>query len=89
MPKREDLLEKLQRKPIPSDFEVRDLDTLMNKCNCVKRQGGRGSSIAYFHKPSGRILIFDGPHPKTELYREHVKKVIKFLKEVGEISEKD
>ncbi len=84
MPKKEDLIEKLCRRPSPKNFTTQELDTLMGKCGCSKRQGGRGSSIAYAHK-SGRILIFDGPHPGNELYNYQIKKVIAFLKEIGEI----
>ena len=85
MSKKEDLLDKLCRKPLPKNFTKRELDLLMAKCDCAKRQGGRGSSIAYFHKPTGRILIFDGPHPGNELYNYQIKMVINFLKELGEI----
>ena len=85
MSKKEDLLDKLCRKPLPKNFTKRELDLLMAKCDCEKGQGGRGSSIAYFHKPTGRILIFDGPHPGNELYNYQIKMVINFLKELGEI----
>ena len=85
MPKKEDLIDKLCRKPLPKNFTTKELDSLMVKCDCKKRQGGRGSSIAYFHRPTGRILTFDGPHPGNELYNYQVKMVIKFLKELGEI----
>ena len=40
---------------------------------------------AYFHEETKRILQFDGPHPGHELYRYQIKKVIQFLREVGEI----
>ena len=85
MSKKEVLIDKLCKKPLPKNFTTKELDSLMAKCNCEKRQGGRGSSIAYFHKPTERILTFDGPHPGNELYRYQVKMVIKFLKELGEI----
>ena len=84
MPKREDLIEKICRKPSPKNFTKQELDALMGKCGCNKRQGGRGSSIAYVHK-NGRILTFDVPHPGNELYNYQIKKVIAFLKEIGEI----
>ena len=82
MSKKEDLIDKLCRKPLPNNFTTKELDSLMGKCDCEKRQG---SSIAYFHRPTGRILTFDGPHPGNELYKYQVKLVIKFLKELGEI----
>ncbi len=86
MPKKDDLIDKLSRKPRPKNFTTRELDLLMKKCDCEKRQGGRGSSIAFFHRPTGRILTFDGPHPGNELYDYQVKMVIKFLRELGEIA---
>ena len=36
MSKKEDLLEKLCRKPIPKNFTKSVLDLLMKKCNCEK-----------------------------------------------------
>ena len=86
MPKKEDLINKLKAKPMPTSFTVHELDSLMKKCGCTKFEGGRGSGIGYFHDKSGRIVQFDGPHPGKELYRYQIKLVIKFLKEVGEIS---
>lgn len=88
LPTKEALLEKLCRRPYPSNFTVTDLSSLMSKCQCEKGAGGRGSSIKYYHKPTGRILIFDGPHPGKDLYRYQIQKVIEFLEAVGEISTK-
>lgn len=87
MPKKEDLLEKLCRKPIPKNFTIKELDLLMGKCGCVKYYGGRGSSIAYIHSKTKRIVQFDGPHPGKELYIYQIKMIIKFLQENGEINE--
>jgi hypothetical protein len=87
MPGKKALLEKLCRKPITKNFTKQELDSLMGKCGCEKRPGGRGSSIRYYHKRSERILTFDEPHPENELYTYQVKKVIQFLQEIGEISE--
>lgn len=42
MPKKNDLIEKISRKPIPKNFTKRELDILMNKCNCTKFSGGEG-----------------------------------------------
>ena len=70
---------------MPANFTVRELDTLMNKCGCIKFNGGRGSGIGYFHEKTKRILQFDGPHPAKELYRYQIKMIIEFLREVGEI----
>lgn len=56
----------------------------MKKCNCTVDSGGRGSSVAFIHKPTGRVLQFDGPHPGKELYLYQIKMVKAFLEEVGE-----
>lgn len=88
MPSKKTLLDKLCRKPIVKNFTKQELDSLMGKCNCEKRPGGRGSSIRYYHGVSGRILTFDEPHPENELYAYQVKKVIQFLQEIGEIDGK-
>lgn len=85
MSRKESLVKKLRKKPYPKDFTTKELDTLMSQCGCEKKQGGRGSSIAYHHKRTGKILIFDGPHPGNELYGYQIKKVLEFLEELGEI----
>lgn len=79
------LLEKLLRRPMPNNFTKQELDSLMAKCNCTKFSGGRGSGIGYYHEVTGRSLQFDEPHPGNELYRYQIRRVIEFLKEVGEI----
>lgn len=85
MPKKSELIRKLLARPMPANFTVRELDALMNKCGCIKFNGGRGSGIGYFHEKTKRILQFDGPHPGKELYRYQIKMIIEFLREVGEI----
>lgn len=84
MPSKADLLNKLFREKFPKNFTVRDLDNLMNKCDCTKFNGGRGSSIGYYHNATKRILQFDGPHPQKELYRYQIQKVKDFLSAIGE-----
>lgn len=84
MSKKDKLLEKLLRKPTVKDFTKNELDKLMNQCNCVKYQGGRGSGIGYRHS-SGETVQFDEPHPGKELYRYQIKEVIEYLKKIGEI----
>ncbi len=85
MSKKEKLLEKIIQKPIPRNFKKGELDTLMNKCNCEKYQGGRGSGIGYRHIKTNLTVQFDEPHPGDELYRYQVKMVLQFLKDIGEI----
>jgi len=88
MPRKEALIEKLCRKPISRSFTKQELDSLMSKCGCEKRPGGRGSAIRYYHGDSGRILTFDEPHPENTLYTYQVRAVIQFLKDIGEIGKK-
>lgn len=85
MPKKEDLIYKVCKKPSPKNFTTRELDALMGKCNCTKFSGGRGSGIGYFHELTKRVLQFDEPHPGNELYGYQIKKVVQFLKDIGEI----
>ena len=85
MPKKINLLEKLCRKPIPPNFTKRELNILMGQCGCEKFSGGRGSGIGFVHIETKRVLQFDEPHPGKELYKYQVKKIIQFLKDVGEI----
>lgn len=86
MPKKEELIDKLCRKPIPKNFTVQDLELLMKKCNCTKFQGGRGSSVGFVHNgPEHLTLQFDMPHPGNELYSYQIKKAKKFLEDIGEI----
>lgn len=87
MPKKEKLLDKLMQKRIPKNFTTAELDALMSQCGCEKYPGGRGSAISYFHRESGRILRFDGPHPGNELYVYQIKKVREFLVSIGEVKE--
>lgn len=88
MPKKENLLEKISRKPYPKNFTTRELDQLMKKCNCEKFSGGRGSGIGYVHLQTKRILQFDQPHPGNELYKYQVEKVVKFLLDIGELEKR-
>ena len=87
MPKKKDLIEKLFRKPYPKNFTTRELDILMNKCNCSKFQGGRGSGIGYVHNLTQRSIQFDGPHPGNELYKYQIQKVRQFIEEIDEKEE--
>ncbi len=83
MAKDDKLIERLKGKP--TDFTVRELETLMKQVCCQEHQGGRGSGIRFYHPGTGRILAFDLPHPGKTLYRDQVRKVLAFLKEIGEL----
>ena len=84
MPSKDTLLKKLTSKPMPTNFTMKELDSLMKKCGCRKFSGGRGSGIGYIHEETGRIIQFDAPHPGNELYRYQVIMVKKFLADIGE-----
>lgn len=85
--RKEKLIQKLFNKPFPKNFTKQDLDSLLSKCNCKKYSGGRGSSIAYYHVGTSRILQFDEPHPGNELKIYQVKATRKFLEDIGEVKE--
>lgn len=85
MSQKDDLVTRLKSYPV--DFTIRELDSLMNKCNCVKGNRGKssGSAIEYIHSPSKRAFTCHSPHPQKELKRYVLKNVILFLQELGEI----
>lgn len=85
MVKKENLIKKINTKPYPKNFTVNDLNSLMGKCNCTSFSGGRGSSVGFYHKSSGRILQFDKPHPGKELYKYQIVKTLDFLRDIGEL----
>ena len=87
MSSKDALMKKLMAKPAPTNYMVRELDSLMKKCGCRKYSGGRGLAVKYVHEETGRILEFDTPHPGNELYRYHVNAVKKFLSDIGEVEE--
>ena len=89
MPKKEILLKKLLRHPVPTDFTMHELDTLMNKCDCSKDRGGRGSSVRYTSDKFGLTLMFDEPHPGNCLYPYQIKATIQFLRKIKEIGGDD
>lgn len=87
MGRKEKLIQKLFSTPFPKNFTKQDLDSLMSKCDCRKYSGGRGSSIAYCHTPTMRVLQFDEPHPGNELKTYQIKAARRFLKDIGEVKE--
>ncbi len=88
MPSKDALIKKLFSKPSPTNFTIRELDTLMKKCGCQKFSGGRGSGIGYHHIETGRIIQFDAPHPGNELYRYHINMVKRFIEEIDDPDDK-
>lgn len=89
MSTKESLLAKLTNTPIPKNFTVKELRTLMQKCGCIEIQGGRGSGIKYCDPLSKRCVAFDLPHPGKDLYAYQVKSVILFLKLIGQIPDSE
>lgn len=85
MSQKDKLLAKLLKKPIPKDFTINELDSLMKKLDCEKYQGGRGSGIGYYDPKSTLCVQFDQPHPGKSLYRYQIEKVICFLKDIHAI----
>lgn len=83
MARLEKLLSRIKTRP--KDYTVNELNTLMSQCGCTVGHGGRGSSLKYYHPPSGKTLGFDGPHPGNTLYPYQIKSTLVFLKEIGVI----
>jgi len=89
LPTKEQLIQKISHPERAKAFTVKDLFSLMKKCGCIQLSGGRGSSIKFINNRTGRILIFDLPHPQNELYIYQRKKTIEFLKGIGEIKDEE
>lgn len=85
MSQKDDLISRL--KSYPKDFEIRELDSLMGKCNCQKGNRGNtsGSAIEYSHIPTCRTFNCHSPHPEKVLKKYILKEAVKFLEDVGEI----
>ena len=85
MSQKDDLIKRLRS--YPKDFEIRELDSLMSKCNCQKGNRGNtsGSAIEYSHVPTRRIFNCHSPHPEKELKKYVLKEAVIFLESVGEI----
>ena len=85
MSQKDDLISRL--KSYPKNFEIRELDSLMSKCNCQKGYRGNtsGSAIEYSHIPTSRTFNCHSPHPEKVLKKYILKEAVKFLENVGEI----
>jgi hypothetical protein len=85
MSRKDDLVRRL--KSYPKDFEIRELDSLMSKCNCQKGNRGNtsGSAIEYSHVPTRRTFNCHSPHPVRALKKYILKEAVAFLEDVGEI----
>ena len=85
MSQKDDLIMRI--KSCPKDFEIRELDSLMSKCNCVKGNRGKtsGSAIEYTHTTTKRVFSCRSPHPEKVLKRYILKNAIAFLEEIGEL----
>ncbi|MBQ8469846.1 MAG: type II toxin-antitoxin system HicA family toxin [Clostridia bacterium] len=85
MSKKEKLLDKISRKPVPRDFTVTELHQLMGLCGCEKEETRGGSSVKYLHKKTGQIFTIHLPHPGKELYIDIVRRAVQFLTDIGEL----
>lgn len=85
MSQKNDLIARLKTKP--KDFTILELDSLMTKCGCKKRQRGKtsGSAISYIHINTNQILKIHSPHPKKELKRYMIDLVLDFLEQISEV----
>ena len=85
MSQKEDLLKRLSSKP--KDFTIPEMDSLMTKCGCEKKNRGKtsGSAVAYIHVATGRVFKCHLPHPRKEFPSYVIDQAIDFLKDVSEI----
>jgi len=85
MSQKEDLLNRIKSKP--KDFTVPEMDSLMAKCGCEKKNRGKtsGSAVAYKHLATGSIFKCHLPHPQKEFPAYVIEQAIAFLTGVGEM----
>ena len=82
MPIKEKLIAKLFSDKMPRNCTMFDVRSLLSKFDCEEFSGGRGSSVAFRHKGSDRILIFDAPHGSDNLKPYHIKMLREYVEEL-------
>lgn len=87
MSKHAKLVEKLLRKPPPSDFRWQDLVTLLGGFGFRLEETRGGSSHKYFVHTSGRKINTYRPHPSGIMYRDQLREIISVLTEIGLIND--
>ncbi|APR70725.1 MAG: type II toxin-antitoxin system HicA family toxin [Acinetobacter junii] len=78
MSKRQKLLEKLRRKPIPRDFTWDELVTLLGHYQYVLKNS-TGSSHCKFLGHDNHIIMTSKPHPNNTLKGGHIKQALEAI----------
>lgn len=87
MSKIDTLLDKLCKRPTPSDFRFSDLRKVMAYFGYLESNKGAtsGSRVKFYNPDTKAILLLHKPHPGDEMPKAAVDSVVNFLKEHGHI----
>lgn len=87
MSKIDTLLDKLCKKPAPSDFRFSDLRKVMAYFGYLESNKGAtsGSRVKFYNPDTKAVLLLHKPHPGDEMPKAAVDSVVNFLKEHGHI----
>lgn len=87
MSKIDTLLDKLCKKPTPSDFRFSDLRKVMAYFGYLESNKGAtsGSRVKFYNPDTKAVLLLHKPHPGDEMPKAAVDSVVNFLEEHGHI----
>lgn len=87
MSKIDTLLDKLCKRPTPSDFRFSDLRKVMAYFGYLESNKGAtsGSRVKFYNPDTTAVLLLHKPHPGDEMPKAAVDSVVNFLKEHGHI----
>lgn len=84
-------LEKLKErlKSLPKDFTYNEAKSLLQKLGFTEYNKGKtsGSRVSFKRIVDDKSVILHKPHPRNILKREFLKRLLKELKESGDIKE--
>ena len=82
-------IEKLKKRLLskPKDFTMEELERLLLKLGCMKKDQGKtsGSRVAFTDPATGITLKLHDPHPQKHLKSYAINLAIEFLREIGRL----
>ncbi|MBK7507651.1 MAG: type II toxin-antitoxin system HicA family toxin [Comamonadaceae bacterium] len=82
MSKHQKALEKLRKKPPPSDFKWTELQALLLHLG-YKQLNNSGSRRKFFHKGTGAVISCHEPHPDPNVDKGCIVDVVQHLTDYG------
>ena len=81
------LLDRLCKKPTPSDFRFSDVRKIMAHFGYLESNKGAtsGSRVKFYHPETKAVMLLHKPHPGDQMVKSAVDAVVNFLKEHGHI----